>query len=175
MKCGRERGLHVIVQESNIFMDGFFGFLMRNGYTLPVSPDLRYMQRNLRPALKEILERGDTVLIYPEQEMWFNYKKPRALREGAYQFAYEMNVPIIPCFIEMVEIDGTDMDGFKNIKHIIHVMPPIYPDTTLSPREGRRAMMEMDMQYKISAYERAYGIKYEEKFIPERDIAGYNP
>ena len=174
MKCGREKGLHIVVQESNIFMKGFFGFLMKNGYTLPVSSNLRYMQRNLKPALAEILGRGDTVLIYPEQEMWFNYKKPRPLREGAYQFACENNVPIIPCFIEMAELDGEGEDGFKRVKHILHVMPPLYPDAELDKREARRALMERDMELKIACYESSYGIKYDNTFIPERDIAGYN-
>jgi 1-acyl-sn-glycerol-3-phosphate acyltransferase len=174
MKCGREKGLNIIVQESNIFMKGFFGFLMKNGYTLPVSSNLRYMQKNLRPALKEILGRGDTVLIYPEQEMWFNYKKPRPPREGAYQFAYEMNVPIIPCFIEMREMEDIDQDGFKRIKHILHVMTPIYPNVELSPREGRQELMQKDYNLKIACYESAYGIKYDNSFIPARDIAGYN-
>lgn len=175
MKCGREKGLYIVVQESNIFMKGFFGFLMKNGYTLPVSPNLRYMQKNLRPALSKILARGDTVLIYPEQEMWFNYKKPRPLREGAYQFAFENKVPVIPVFIEMKETDGVTDDGFKAIKHIVHVLKPIYPDLSLSPREGREDMRERDMKMRIEAYESAYGTKYDSDFIPERDIAGYNP
>ena len=174
MKCGREKGLRIIVQESNVFMKGFFGFLMRNAYTLPVSSNIRYMKENLRPALKKILERGDTVLIYPEQEMWFNYKKPRPLREGAYQFAYEMNVPIVPCFVEMQETEGIDSNGFKQIKHILHVMPPIYPDVSKSARESRAEMLNIDMNCKIKCYEDAYGLKYDNSFKPERDIAGYN-
>ena len=58
-------------------LKGFFGFLMKNANTLPVSRSASYMAKNLKPALKKILEREAFVLIYPEQEMWFNYKTHR--------------------------------------------------------------------------------------------------
>ena len=173
-KCGRGAKFDIVVQESNIFMDGFFGFLMKNCNTLPVSQSTHYMIKNFKPALQKLLERGDFVLIYPEQEMWFNYKKPRPLRAGAYHFAYDFGVPIIPCFIEMRECEGYDVEGFKNIKHTLHVMPPIYPDKQLPAREGRAKMHEIDAAYKKDCYERAYGITLDDEFIPERDIAGYH-
>ncbi len=173
MKCEREKDFHIVVQESNMFMKGYFGFLMRNCNTMPVSGNLSYMSKNLKPALREKLERGGTVLIYPEQEMWFNYRKPRMLREGAYYYAVEFSVPILPCFVEMRECGGVDAQGFYNVKHILHVMPPIYPDKTLSPREAREKMKEADLSAKKDCYERAYGIPLDDTFIPERDIAGY--
>ncbi len=173
MRCGRERKFDIVVQETNIFMKGYFGFLMRNCNTMPVSNNLTYMARNLKPALGEKLKKGHTVLIYPEQEMWFNYKKPRALREGAYYYAVEFGVPIVPCFVEMQNTEGYDELGFKNVKHILHVMKPIYPDTSLSPREAREKMLEEDFSAKRECYERVYGIKLDDEFIPERDIAGY--
>ncbi len=173
-KCGRGAKFDILIQENNVFMDGFFGFLMKNCNTLPISSSVQYSLKNLRPALETLLSRGDFVLIYPEQEMWFNYKKPRTLREGAYHFAFDMGVPIIPCFVEMREIDGFDAQGFRNIKHILHVMLPIYPDKQLSAREGRAKMREIDTAYKKECYERVYGIKLDPEFIPERDIAGYH-
>lgn len=174
MKCGRARKLDIVVQETNIFMDGFFGFLMRNGYTLPVSSSLQYMSKNLKPALSTLLCRGHFVLIYPEQEMWFNYKKPRPMRDGAYHYACEFGVPILPCFVEMREMEGVDQQGFRNLRHTLHVLDPIYPDTSLPPREARAKMHDADMKAKRECYERVYGIPLDDMFIPERDIAGFN-
>lgn len=173
-KCGRGAKFDIVVQESNVFMDGFFGFLMKNCNTLPVSSSIQYTAKNLKPAIEELLGRGDFILIYPEQEMWFNYKKPRVLREGAYHFAYDFGVPIIPCFVEMQEYEGYDELGFRNVKHTLHVMPPIYPDKQLSARDGRAKMREIDTAYKKECYERVYGIKLDDEFVPERDIAGYH-
>jgi len=173
-KCGRAKKFDIVIQETNVFMDGFFGFLMKNCNTLPVSPSAQYMAKNLKPALKQLLSRGDFVLIYPEQEMWFNYKKPRELREGAYHYALEFGVPIIPCFVEMREGENYGADGFLEVSHTLHVMPPIYPDSTLSPRNARADMLLRDKEAKRKCYERVYGIPLDVKFIPERDIAGYH-
>ena len=173
MKCGKRKKFHIVVQETNVFMEGFFGFLMKNCNTLPVSQSAGYMAKNLKPAIGELLGRGDFVLIYPEQEMWFNYKKPRDMREGAYHYALEAGVPIIPCFVEMQATDVLGEDGFYKIRHTLHVMPPIYPDKTLSPREARAKMLGEDRALKRACYEDVYGCKLDGTFIPERDIAGY--
>ena len=173
MCAGRENELSILVQENNIFMKGFFGFLMRNCNTMPVSSNLSYMARNLKPALKKKLEGGELVLIYPEQEMWFNYKKPREFQIGAYHYASEFGVPILPCFAEMIEMDEIDDCGFCKIRYVLHVMPPIYPDETLPFRERREKMYQLDKAAKRECYESVYGITLDDEFIPERDIAGF--
>ena len=172
-KLGRKKKLHIIVQERNIFMTGLFGFLMKNCSTHPVSRKPRYMAKNLKPALEGILKSGSLVLIYPEQEMWYNYKRPRPLRDGAYHYAAEFSVPIIPTFTEMVTMEGErDSDGALPVKHILHVLPPIYPDGDLSIRDNRERMMRADFDARIASYEECYGIPYSSPFVPERDIAG---
>ena len=173
MCADRENELNIVIQESNVFMKGFFGFLMRNCNTMPVSSNASYMAKNLKPALQKKLGDGELVLIYPEQEMWFNYKKPREMRIGAYHYAVEFGVPIIPCFTEMRECDETDDIGFYRVRHILHIMPPIYPDPELDKREARDKLYQLDREAKRACYEQVYGISLDEEFIPERDIAGY--
>ena len=173
--CGKRKNLHIVIQETNVFMTGLFGYLMKNCNTHPVSGNTRYMVKNLKPALGEIIKDGSFVLIYPEQEMWFNYKKPRPLRDGAYHYAALFGVPVIPTFTEMVTQDGErDADGFLPVKHILHVLPPIYPDSTLSVSENRTAMAERDYAARCELYEKTYGIPLTSDFVPERDIAGLN-
>lgn len=175
MKAGKAKKFDIVVQETNIFMEGFFGFLMKNANTLPVSRSASYMAKNLKPALKSLLGKGHFILIYPEQEMWFNYKKPRELRDGAYHYAAEFGVPIIPCFVTMENLDTVDAQGFFDVAHTLHVMPPIYPDSSLSVRENRIAMHERDRKLKLDCYERTYGYPVSCDFDPVRDIAGYRP
>ena len=71
--------------------------------------------------------------------MWFNYKKPRPCKIGAYHIASKFNVPVVPCFIELREKDEYDDDGFKKLKFILHIMEPIYPDPnkTLKTKQRR--------------------------------------
>ena len=175
MECQKGDDFHIVIQETNAFMKGYFGFLMRNCNTLPVSRSASYMAKNLKPAIKNILKRDGFILIYPEQEMWFNYKKPRELRDGAYHYAAEFDVPVIPTFVTMENSGETGEDGFYKQKYILHVLRPIYPDKELSVRENRERMKELDAMAKRSCYEEFYGITLDEKFIPERDIAGYKP
>jgi len=173
MKCSRERRLSIVIQERNVFMDGYFGFLMRNCKTLPISGSAEYMARRFKPALSRIIASAEQVLVYPEAEMWFNYRKPRPSREGAYYFAAELGVPVIPTFTELKEREDVDAQGFFGIKHIIHVMPPIYPRAELTKRERYLDMQQRDDACRRECYERVYKTRLDDKFIPERDIAGY--
>ena len=172
---GREDKLNIVIQESNVFMKGYFGFLMRNCKTLPTSASPSYMSKRLKVAIGNLLSRGEDILIYPEAEMWFNYRKPRGSMPGAYYYAAEFGVPIIPCFVEMQSGDTVGPDGFYAVKHMLHVMPPIYPDPSLPRRERYLAMQREDDRLKRECYERAYGIRLtpHADFLPERDIAGY--
>jgi 1-acyl-sn-glycerol-3-phosphate acyltransferase len=172
-KVGDKSRLNIIIQEKNVFMTGFFGFLMNNCYTLPVSKNLSYMAGSLKPTLEKLFKRGDKVLIYPEQEMWFNYKRPRPTRIGAYHYAAEFGIPVIPCFVEMRERDTEGENGFKELRYILHIMPPIYPDDSLPFREKRDKMQTIDYNYKVKCYEEAYGRSIDAPFSPEEDIAGY--
>lgn len=173
LECEKGDNFHIVIQETNAFMTGYFGFLMRNCNTLPVSRSASYMAKNLKPALKKILDSEGFILIYPEQEMWFNYKKPRTMRDGAYHYAAEFGVPIIPTFVTMENTNTIGEDGFYKQKHILHVLRPIYPDKHLSVRENRERMKAEDEKAKLACYEDFYKIKLDDTFIPERDIAGY--
>lgn len=171
--CGRRKNLHIIVEDSNIFMKGLFGFLMRNCNTHPVSKSSEYMVKSLKPALKDILEENNFLLVYPEAQMWRNYKKPRMLEDGAYHYAALFGKPVIPTFTTMVTKSGKrDSDGFLPVKHTLYVGAPIYPDASLSVRENRAIMQRKDYEFKKFIYESEYGIPLDDTFIPERDIAG---
>jgi 1-acyl-sn-glycerol-3-phosphate acyltransferase len=167
--------LYKIIREGNYTnFPGLYGFFFRHCNTLPLSRNRRTMM-NFMSATNALLKDGESILVYPEQEMWFNYKKPRKYRDGAFHFAAQMGVPVIPTFTEMRNYEGEYEDnGFLKVKHIIHVMPPIYPDPNLSVRENRMNMMKKEYEMRRELYERVYGIPLTDDFDPERDIAGYH-
>ena len=105
--------------------------------------------------------------------MWFNYKKPRPLKPGAYHFAIKYNVPIISCFVEMREKDEYDDSGFRKIKFILHIMGVITPDENSNNRELKEKLMNEDYNLKVKAFEEAYGKKLSYDF-DSWDIAGLN-
>ncbi len=76
-KIGKKRKFDIIVQETNIFMPGYLGWLVKNNQTIPINKSHQYISNNFEPTLKKLFEKKHFILIYPEEEMWFNYKKPR--------------------------------------------------------------------------------------------------
>lgn len=164
--------LNVVSQVSNFAMSGAVGFLMNYARTIPLSSDPRYLVRDLTNVLREKLERGESVLIYPEQEMWFNYRKPRPHKEGAYYFSSKLARPIVSCFVEMVDLDELDTIDFYKVKYRLHILGVIYPDKSKSVRENCKRMCKEDYELKKNAYERIYkkSLSYD---FETSDIAGW--
>ena len=124
--------------------------------------------------VEDIISKNQFILIYPEQEMWFNYRKPRPLKRGAYYYAAKFNVPIISCFVEIKNIGKKENKEFYKSKYVMHVLKPIYPDANKSIRENSIMMMNKDYEQKVEAYEKAYGKKIQYDFAYD-DIAGWIP
>lgn len=119
-----------------------FGLMMKHCNTLPLSSQAATMRKFLK-AVKVLLGRGETILIYPEQGMWWNYRKPRPMQEGAFDLAVLNKTPIIPIFITMEDTDTLDGDGFPVQAFTVHILPAIYPDESL-PRAARKDKMRQE-------------------------------
>ncbi|MBO4815895.1 MAG: 1-acyl-sn-glycerol-3-phosphate acyltransferase [Clostridia bacterium] len=170
-KAGKRR-LYIVNQITNLAMEGFIGFMMNYSDTIPISKQIGYLKKEFPHIIKELLEKKQFILIYPEEEMWFNYKKPRTLKPGAYYLAAKNNVPIISCFVEMIELDEKDNEEFYKVKYVLHILDPIYPDSTKTVKENSTLMMEKDYNQKKEAYEKIYNKKLDYKF-EDNDIAGW--
>ena len=107
--------------------------------------------------------------------MWWNYRKPRPLKPGAYKFAVRNNVPVLPCFITMRDSDvlGEDLrkslkgfdisenfvpDGYFIQEYTIHIGEPIYPDPTLSQKENMEHIAKKNFKFWKKVYEEEYSM-----------------
>lgn len=163
----RRRKLFRVIREGNYTsFPGFFGFLMRHFYTLPLSSNIG-TQKEFIHAVDTLLRRGDFVLVYPEQSMWWNYRKPKPLKSGAYYFAARNGLPVVPCFITMSDSDRTDSSGFPVQEYTIHISKPIYPDPEQNVRENTRRMLDENFGVWKNIYETVYGIPLEYKTVKE--------
>lgn len=171
-KIGKREHMDIVIEEENTMMTGQFGFLMNNCGTIPLSTSKLYMEKKFMPAVETLLKNKDFILIYPEEQMWYNYRKPRPLKPGAYHLAAKFNVPVIPCFTEIRTRKDYDEDGFKKLKFILHIMKPIYPDPEKTLKQNKEEMQKKDYEAKIKAYEDAYGKKLDYTFEQD-DIAGF--
>ncbi len=170
-RTGHKR-MRIVSQETNLAMGGLFGYIMKNADTIPLPSQRERLSGFFAEKIRQELKKNSVVLIYPEQEMWFNYRKPRPPKRGAYYYAAENNVPIISCFVEIRDTDEMDNDEFYKTEYVIHILKPIYPDPNKSARENSFIMMESDYQQKIEAYEKAYSKKLVYDF-EDSDIAGW--
>ncbi|MCD7738889.1 MAG: 1-acyl-sn-glycerol-3-phosphate acyltransferase [Lachnospiraceae bacterium] len=172
MRRGGQGRMYTVVQETNLAMTGFLGFIMNYVDNIPISKSKKYTSEFFDPLIAQILARGDKVLIYPEQEMWFNYRKPRPPKRGAYYYAALNDVPVISCFVEIQDLPEQETEEFYKTRWVMHVLPPIYPDPQKDVRTNSLEMMEKDYRQKTAAYEAAYGKKL--TYVNERgDVAGW--
>ena len=140
-----------------------FGLFMRHCNTLPLSSQNATMAKFLK-AFAELLNRGETILIYPEQGMWWNYRKPRPMQDGAFSLAVRNQAPIVPVFITMEDSDMLDGDGFFVQEYTLHILPAIYPDKNLSRLEAKKDMKKKNYEAWVRVYEEFYGkpLRYSE-------------
>lgn len=172
-KLKKTSKLDIVIEEENIFLTEDFGILTNYCNTIPISKSDIYLKTKFFPAIEKFLRQNHWILVFPEQEMWFNYKKPRPGKNGAYHLAAKYNVPIIPTFIAMYERPNEyDKDGFNKVDYKLYVMEPLYPDMTKSLQERKQELKDKDYKLKVEAYESAYGKKLDYTF-ENWDIAGY--
>lgn len=154
----KTKKLYKVIREGNYTnFPGLYGFFFRNCDTLPLSSNKRTMIEFMK-AVDIILQRDDFILIYPEQSMWWNYKKPKPLKNGAFKLATRNNVPVIPVFITMQDSTTIGEDGFPIQEYIIHIEKPIYPDETLTEKENTTQMKEKNFAVWKKIYEDFYQI-----------------
>lgn len=153
-----KKRMYRVIREGNYTnFPGYYGFLMRNCNTLPLSSNMQTMKKFLR-AVEELLAEGNCILIYPEQSMWWNYRKPKPLKPGAFDIAVKNRVPVVPCFITMQESGRIGADGFPILEYTPHLGTPIYPDDTLSRPACRQMLQAQTEQFNKAVYEAVYGV-----------------
>ena len=152
----KKRKLYKVIREGNYTnFPGFFGFIFKHCNTLPLSSVKETMKKFLK-ACEELLSRGNYILIYPEQSMWWNYRKPKPLKPGAFSIAVKNQVPILPVFITMEDSETIGDDGYPIQEYTIYFEKPIYPDSTKTNKENENIMMEKNYGVWKKIYEDFY-------------------
>lgn len=172
----KRQRLFIVVEASNLAMPHLIGWAVRNFDSLPIDHDFHYLSRIFPKKLAQVLSKPGWILIYPEEELWFNYHKPRPLKKGAYYYAAKFNQPIISTFTEIQATSKRELfqRDFYKTKKILHILPTIYPNPDLKIRENMQRMAEIDYRQKKAAYEKYYQRKLTTDFSYE-DIAGFSP
>ena len=157
----KKKTLYKVIREGNYTnFPGFYGYLFRNSNTLPLATSPKAMEEFIR-AVDKILSEDDYILIYPEQSLWWNYRKPKPLKSGAFRFASKNNVPIVPIFITMKNSDIIGNDGFPILEYFINIDKPIFPDENLTIKENTENMKNKNSEVWKRIYENFYNTPLE--------------
>lgn len=169
----KNKKIFKIIREGNYTnFKGIYGFFFRNCDTLPLGSTKKAMTCILK-AVDKILKRGDFVLIYPEQSMWWDYKQPKPFRNGAFNFAVKSNVPVIPTFITFNDSDVIGEDGNAVQEYTVHIGKPIYKDENLSSKENINRMRDLNYKFWKETYENVYGVPVKYKTIMHENLPDY--
>lgn len=164
-----KKKLFKVIREGNYTnFPGLYGYLFRNCDTLPLSSNKKTMYNFLK-AVDTILKRGDFILIYPEQSLWWNYRKPKPLKNGGFKFAAKNQVPVIPFFICMEDSDRYGEDGFPIQEYTVFIGEPIYPKAGLTEREQAADMRNRNYQLWKNIYEEFYGNPLQYTMLPAEE------
>ena len=155
---------YIVSLASNLALKAPLDYIINHQNILPIKDSINYMNNEFKPRLFDLLNNKEYVIIYPEQQMWNNYRLPRPSKRGAYSFAAEANKPIISTFTELIDTGISDDDNFNKIKYRLHILKPIYPDTNKSIRQNSIDMAKIDYDQKIKCYEEVYNTKLDYTF-----------
>lgn len=148
--------MYKVIREGNYTnFPGFYGFLFKNCDTLPLSSNSETMKKFLNSS-SEILKNKELILMYPEQSMWWNYRKPKPFKSGAFTMAAKNNVPIIPVFITMEDSDKNGEDGLPIQEYTVHISNPIYSLEEKSVKENAEYLKEKNFEIWKNIYEVFY-------------------
>lgn len=157
----RKKELYKVCREGNYTsFPGLYGWFFRNCNTLPLSSNFHVMKKFME-SCKILLNRGEKILIYPEQGMWWNYRKPRPMENGAFRLAAANKVPVIPFFITMEDSQIIGGDGFPIQEYTIHISKAIFPKEDLSMKENMEYLKNKNFEIWKDIYEKFYNIPLE--------------
>lgn len=163
---------YYVAAEFNNFK-GHLGTLARNSGYIPLPEGLdKTKLRKFNEAISYYLNKGKKVVIFPEQAMWRDYKKPRPLKNGAFRYAAQNNVPVLPLFITIKDKEQkVDENGMVNYgDYTIHILDPIYPKPELNTKENIEYLRKENYRVWKELYEKTYGIPLEYTTIDKSKI-----
>lgn len=104
--------------------------IIRLLHAIPI-PEKRSAKQQFKETLDSLLQSGNTLHFYPEGALWPYHPNIRHFKNGAFRFAVENNVPIVPMVYTFHKPTGIQKYIKKKPCIQLTVLPPIYPNTSL--------------------------------------------
>ena len=99
-------------------------------------PEKYCCKKYFKAAINDLLEDNGCVHIYPESSLWPYYTKLRNFKDGAFAFAVDNHVPIVPLVFSFYEPTGFYKLYKKKPCVQLEVLDPVYPNNNLPRGEA---------------------------------------
>ena len=149
---------YIIVNPENVSMKGLGNFVQMFG-AIPI-PNKKNGMKNFLQSIKDKIEKGYSVTIFPEAHIWPYYTKIRAYKNVSFRYPIELNTPTF-C------VTNTYHKRKKGkIKIITYIDGPFFPDEDLENIQEKKQNLrdkvynKMVERSKLSTFEY---IKYVKK------------
>ena len=142
--------VHFVTLESN-FKIPVAGFLIKLLKAIPIPTD-KSKKKHFYEYVSKLLQDGETVHIYPEGELKVYNQNLLDFKKGAFVFAVENNVPVVPTVFVITKPEGL-YKYYKKKPVITHfVLEPIYPDLSIQNKLDRIENMKNKAYRRMKYY-----------------------
>ena len=125
---------YVLIWADNI--NGEWGKMMRLIGGIPIPESGAKATITYLKAVKNLINEGNWLHIYPEGSMWEYYKPIRPFKRGASFFAVQNDKPVLPMAYTFREPNFIRKYIFRQIATFtLHIGEPIFKDETLPKKE----------------------------------------
>ena len=122
----------VIIAGPDLFsINPLVTWLVKHFYAIPVPNKDKEMNDRYLECLSWNINKGHSVLIYPEAHIWPYYNDIRHLKPGAFRYPVNDNAPVIVATTTFKKRKGN-----RKPKPIIYLDGPYYPDDSLPYRDS---------------------------------------
>ncbi len=106
-------------------------------------------KKNFAKAIERIVKSGNIVHFYPEAALWPYYEKIRNFKYGAFNFAVENDVPIVPIVLKLREPKGI-RKLIKNKKDVtVVILEPIMAEKSNLDKRQKASNLKEQVHKKM--------------------------
>lgn len=127
--------VYFIVHPNNVSMPFFGGFMPYVG-AIPL-PDGLAAYKNFLSAIKQRIEEGAAVIIYPEAHIWPYYTKIREFPDTSFTYPCDSGSPVF-CFTNTYKKQKL----FRRPRIVTYIDGPFFPDGALPKKQRAKALCE---------------------------------
>lgn len=124
----------MIVNPENVSIKGLGNFVQTFG-AIPI-PNKKNGMKNFINAVKNKIQKGYSVSIFPEAHIWPYYTKIRPFKSVSFRYPAELNVPIF-CATNTYQSYGKNND---KIKIVMYIDGPFFPNMNLDLKQRKESL-----------------------------------